>query len=166
MAYGPEVVQAVRTAYVYEAMDAASAAQKGGVNEATARSWKARARKNGDDWDKARLAFDLSKGGVGDLSNHILARFTRNYNAVMDLLESHDLDPLEKVDAMARSTKALRETRDAVKDLQPKLHRQGVALEVLRLLSEFASAEHPQHLPALVAILEPFGPYLQARING
>ena len=55
MAHSSKTQLAVRSSYVNEQQDLTVAASMHGVSYGTARNWKARAKKEGDDWDTAQL---------------------------------------------------------------------------------------------------------------
>ena len=44
-----------------------------------------------------------------------------------------------------------------IKRLSPELNKQAIQLDVLQRLVSFAQARFPQHLTAMVELLEPFG---------
>ena len=55
MAYDTVIRHAVRSAYVHSKQPLAQASANAGVPESTARRWKSDAKRDGDDWDAARL---------------------------------------------------------------------------------------------------------------
>ena len=48
-------------------------------------------------------------------------------------------------------------TMASFKRLMPETSRHTVALDALQRLAGFAQARYPQHVPALIEMLEPFG---------
>ena len=66
MAKSPEAKAAVRAAYVHRKLPLAQCVKglRPRVSEHTARRWKASAKNEGDDWDRARAASHLAGQGA------------------------------------------------------------------------------------------------------
>lgn len=157
MAHGPEARAAVRAAYVHQALPIEQAARQAGVPEATARRWKREARRDGDDWDRARAASYMSGQGSDLVMMQVLQSIITLTQSTLADLETAETDPLERVEAISRLTDAYHKTSAAIARGSPKLSRLAVAMEILERLAEFVQTHHPQHAPALLAVLEPFG---------
>ena len=165
MAHSPELRQAVRTAYVHDRLSLEAAAEAGGVPHSTARTWKARARAEGDDWDSARNAARLAEGGLGDLTRLVIGDFARLFQATMEGLKNYQGDPVDAAQALTRLADSYVKMVGAAGRAEPGVTRQGMALEVLRLLSDFIRRQYPQHLATFAGILEPFGAHLQTELK-
>jgi len=158
VALSPEKVNAVRSSYVHERLPLESAAKKHKVNYNTARNWKKRAKLKGDDWDKARGAFRMAEGGLGDITLAVLEDFTLLLKSTIGNLKSKEnIDPIEAAKALAMLADAYTKTMKAAAQGNPKIAKLSVALEVLALLAKFIKEKHPQDLECFTKILEPFG---------
>jgi hypothetical protein len=157
MAHGPEARAAVRAAYVHQALPIEQAARQCGVPEATARNWKAKARRGGDDWDRARAASYMSGQGSDTVMMSVLQSILILTQSTLADLETAQIDPLERVEAISRLTDAYHKTSAAISRGSPKLSRLAMAMEILEKLVEFVRTQHPQHAAALLTVLEPFG---------
>lgn len=161
MAHPIETRQAVRSAYVHDRLPLEAAADRAGVAYQTARTWKARAKQDGDDWDKARSANLLASGGLGDITAQLLEDFTLLFQAVVEDITQGDYDGLKKAEALSRLSDAYTKTMKAAAGGDPKIARLSVALETLQMLADYIKEQHPEALGLYSQILEPFG----ARVN-
>lgn len=64
---------------------------------------------------------------------------------------------MQRAEILASMSDSLNKTMNSFKRLAPELNRQAIGLDVLQRLAQFAQTKHPKHVPALLAILEPFG---------
>jgi len=157
MAHPPEKRQDLRAAYVHDRLGLEAAADKVGVPYGTARRWKSAAEAQGDDWDKARAATSLSHGGANTIAQLVLSDFLTMHQATVDsLTEAADIDPLKRAEALSRLADAFQKTMSAVSRAAPELGRYAVATELLKDLAAFVREEHPEHVTALIDVLEPF----------
>lgn len=158
MAHGPEARAAVRAAYVHQALPIEQAAAAGGVPEATARNWKRRAKRMGDDWDRARAASYMSGQGADTVMMTVLQHIlTLTQSTLEHLNAADDIDPLARVEAVSRLSDAYHKTAAAIAKTNPRLSRLSVAMDVLERLAAYVHAHHPEQGAALLAVLEPFG---------
>lgn len=160
MAHPPETRQAVRRAYIYDRLDLEAAAAKHEVGYATARRWKTQAAAAGDDWDKARAATSLSAGSTSTVAQLVLSDFLANYQATMEDLRSAEVPAMDKAEALSRMADAFTKTMSAVAKASPEMARFAVANELLQDLAVFVRDQHPEHLQAVIEILEPFGVFI------
>jgi hypothetical protein len=166
MAYAPETRAKVRAAYIYQRLSLEIAAAQFGVPLRTAQDWKRKAEGGPEDWDKARAATGLSDGNVDDLAQQILNEFLLQFKSTQELITNSDqIGPLEKVQALASLSDALSKMTANLKRLLPEVNRAVVAQEVINLLADFIAAQFPQHLPAFVDVLGPFGKHLATTIQ-
>jgi hypothetical protein len=157
MAHGPESRTAVRAAFVHQALPLDEAAKRGGVPAATARAWKAKARRGGDDWDKARAVSYMSGQGSDTVLMSVLESIVTLTQATLADLQTAQIAPLDRVEAISRLVDAYHKTSAAVAKNSPRLNKLALAMEILEKLAEFVRAHHPQHAGALLEVLEPFG---------
>lgn len=160
MAHPPETRQAVRRAYVYDRLDLEAAAARHEVGYATARRWKTQAAASGDDWDKARAATSLSAGSANTVAQLVLADFMANYQATMEDLRSAEVPAMDKAEALSKMADAFTKTMSAVSKAAPEMARFAVASELVKDLATFTREQHPEHLDAVMDLLEPFGVYV------
>lgn len=165
MAHSPETRQDVRGHYVFERLPLEQAAERAGIPYNTARTWKKKAKERGDDWDRARDAARLTEGGLGDLTRLVLADFTAQFRATMDALKADPGNPLDAAQALTRMADSYVKMVGAAGRADPAITKHGIALEVLRLLSDYIRERFPQHLTAFAEVLEPFGGHLQRELR-
>jgi len=157
MAHGKDKVAAVRTAYVHERLPLEMAAAKAGVSTATAGRWKRAAREAGEDWDKLRAACLLAGDGVEAVARQMLADYVVQHKAMMDAIATGDMPASAKVDMLASLADSFNKTIAASKRVLPETSELATALSVLDKLGNFIRDRYPQHGPAFLEILEPFG---------
>lgn len=161
MAHAPEIVDAVRRAYVVERLPLEKAADKAGVPYGTARKMKSRAAAKGDDWDKARAVSVLTQAGSGVVAQMVLTDYLMVHQATMaELAAATDISPMDKAEAMSRMADAFTKTMAAVAKAAPDLGRYAVASEVVTDFARFVQDRFPEHAAALVEVLEPFAGWL------
>lgn len=157
MAYGKEIREAVKRAYVSDRLPLEAAAQRVGVSYSTAQQWKRRSREEGDDWDRARQAARMSSGSLGDITTELLEDFAVLFQVTVEQIKDADVNPLSKAEAISRLSDAYTKTMRAATKGAPEIGRLAMALEVLDKLGKFVQSDFPQHADALIEVLEPFG---------
>lgn len=157
MAHPQEIRRAVRTAYIRERLPLEAAAEKHGVSYATARTWKNKAKQDGDHWDKARVAGRMAEGGLGDVTAQVLEDFALLFQSTLEEIKTHDGDPIEKSEAISRLADAYTKTMKAAGGGNSKIAQLAVAMKVLEELAKFIREQHPEQLETFVLLLEPFG---------
>lgn len=158
MAHPPEKRSALRAAYI-GGLDLENAAVQAGVPHATARRWKADARAEGDDWDKfRRVSLIVAGGEIEQAMGRVLAATLLRAEATLEhLSNSTDLDPLDATRAIASLMDSINKGHAVGAKLMPQTDRLGIALDVLRRLSEFVSDRKPALAGEFVELLEAFG---------
>lgn len=158
MAHAHEKHTLLRGAYVFQRLPMEAACAKAGVPKSTGNRWKAEAKDKGDDWDKARAAVALGDESFKQLSSKLLEDYLVQHQATMDLLKADkSLSPMARSEILASMADSFNKTMASFKRLSPELNRQSIALDVIQRLATFAQLKYPQHLPALLELLEPFG---------
>ena len=158
MAHAREKREAVRAAYIHERLPLDIAAMKAGVPASTATRWKRRAKELGDDWDKMRAACLLSGEGVESVARQMLADYVVAHKAIMDAIGTDEtIEAKCKVQMLASLADSFNKTVAASKRVLPETSELATALNVLDRLSNFIREHFPQHGPAFVEVLEPFG---------
>lgn len=162
MAYSQAIKDKVRQAYIHQRLPLAEAAKANRIPYNTARTWKRECKKHGDDWDRARTAARLVKGGISEVTSAFLEEFVVLFqNTVAGLNEQAKRDPegvnhIEVAEALSRLADAYTKTTKSVTAGSPQLNKLTIALEVVELLTQFIREHHPQRLKEWVEMLEPF----------
>lgn len=158
MAHGSEKRTQLRGLYVYQRLPMETACKKLGVPKSTANRWKQDAADNGDDWDTARAAVALGDENFTNLSKSLLEDYLLQHQATMKYLrEDKEMSARDRADTLASMADSFNKTMHSFKRLAPDLNKQAIGLDVLQRLAQFAQTKHPKHVPALLALLEPFG---------
>lgn len=158
MAHANEKRTQLRGLFVYQRLPMETACKKLGVPKSTGNRWKQEAHAKGDDWDTARAAIALGDETFTNMSKQLLEDYLLQHQAAMDMLrEDRELTARERAETLASMSDSFNKTMNSFKRLSPEINRQAVGLDVLQRLAQFAQAKHPKHVPALLALLEPFG---------
>ncbi|WP_182283166.1 DUF1804 family protein [Comamonas testosteroni] len=158
MAHGKEKRTQLRGLYVFQRMAMEAACKKLGVPRSTGNRWKQEATEQGDDWETARAAVAMGDENFKNLSAKLLEDYLIQHQATMDLLrEAKDMGPRDRAETLASMSDSFNKTMSSFKRLNPELNRQAVQLDILQRFAAFAQQRYPQHLAALVEMLEPFG---------
>lgn len=164
MAYSNTVRIAVRTSYIHESLPLARIAELHGVSQAVLRQWKLRAKKAGDDWDRARLASEVGTRGVAEAGEAMLIRYLRQAQLLMPQIEADEMTGVgDKVKLMAMLSDSYSKMTASFARANPKVNELTLAMDVIRLLADYVMAQHRGHAAELVAVLESFGPTLMAK---
>lgn len=158
MAHDDTKRQALRAAYVHDRLPLEEAARKAGVPISTAQRWKRQARAAGEDWDKLRAATLLAGEGMENVARQMLADYVVQHKALMEEISADtELGPAAKVDMLASLADSFNKTVAASRRVLPETDKLATALGVVNRLADFVREHFPQHVPAFVEILEPFG---------
>ena len=158
MAHGKEKRTQLRGLYVFQRMAMEAACKKLSVPRSTGNRWKQEAADKGDDWETARAAVAMGDENFKNLSAKLLEDYLIQHQATMDLLrEATDMGPRDRAETLASMSDSFNKTMSSFKRLNPELNRQAVQLDILQRFAAFAQQRYPQHLGALVEMLEPFG---------
>lgn len=162
MAHSQQTKDNVRRLYV-EGMPLNGAAIASGVNYDTARDWKKVAKKNGDDWDTARSAYQISEQGVDDLMRIFVEQMMRQAVTTMREIESGSLSAVEKVALQAQLSDAMSKHSKAMSRINPKLGALSISLDTLKTVAEYLSKHDKTALASFQEHLEGIGATLQSR---
>ncbi len=158
MAHGKDTIAAVRAAYVHERLPLEMAASRVGVSPGTATRWKRKAKDAGEDWDKLRAACLLAGDGVEAVARQMLADYVVQHKTLMDTISTDDkLPAAAKVGMLSSLADSFNKTVAASKRVLPETSELATALSVLDKLGLFIRDHYPQHGPAFLEVLEPFG---------
>jgi len=158
MAYDNATKAKVRAAYI-KGMPLDAASSSAGVPYNTARNWKRKAEAEGDDWDVARRANQLSSGSVGDVMQQVMDSLAQQFAATLTALEDKaDMPPLEKANILLKLSDAFVKTMAAAARGNPKLDRLAVAMEVVQLMAAFVGEHYPDIRKRFIDVAQAFGP--------
>jgi hypothetical protein len=158
MAHAAEKRTQLRSLFVYKRLPMETACKKLGIPKSTGNRWKQDAADKGDDWDTARAAIALGDENFNNLAKQLLEDYLLQHQETMRLLrEDKKLSARDRSETLASLSDSFNKTMNSFKRLAPDLNRQAIGLDVLQRLAQFAQAKFPKHVPALVALLEPFG---------
>ena len=158
MAHPQESRTQLRGLYVFQRLPMEAACTKLGVPRGTANRWKREAADKGDDWDMARTAVAMGDDTFKTLSARLLEDYLVQHQATMDLLrDATEMSARDRAETLASMSDSFNKTMASFKRLNPELNKQAVQLDLLQRFASFAQARYPQHLSALVEMLEPFG---------
>ncbi|AUN95887.1 DUF1804 family protein [Pseudazoarcus pumilus] len=158
MAHDADTRRKVRAGFVFDQLGLEVAALKHGVPVATARRWKAEARRAGDDWDKARGAQMIAGGGIEDVVRQTLAVVVQQVQATVEAIQAApDMDPAVKVQMLASLADAYHKLMAVSKRLMPETDKFAIAMDVVRRLGEFTAKRKPALAADFVELLEAFG---------
>ena len=158
MAHPTEKRTQLRGLYVYKRLPMEAACRAMGLPVATGRRWKREAIDKGDNWDSARSAVALGDENFSHMSRRLLEDYLVQHQAIMDQLRADEATPaIDKARALSMLSDSLTKTLAAMKRVMPEVNRHAVALDSLQRLATFTQQRFPQHVAALIELLEPFG---------
>lgn len=158
MAHPTEKRTQLRGLYVYKRLPMEAACGAMSLPVATGRRWKREAGTKGDDWDSARSAVALGDENFSHMSRRLLEDYLVQHQAIMDKLRADEATPpIDKAKALSMLSDSLTKTLASMKRVMPEVNRHAVALDALQRLATFTQQRFPQHVTALIELLEPFG---------
>lgn len=159
MAHSAEIRRLVRQSYI-EGAALSTAAALHQVPLATARQWRAAAK---EEWDKARTAHRTSQRGVDDLNRQMVEDFARSALATLAALDKSQIAPEARAQALAAVSDAYAKFSRAFSRINPHFSALSVALECVRLITEYLRAHAPDALKHWSEHLEAIGAMLSDR---
>jgi hypothetical protein len=162
MAYPDESRARLRALYI-EGLPLAGAATSLAVPYETARDWKARAKKQGDDWDTARAAFRVSEQGIEDLNRQLVEDFARQVITTTREIEQSQIVAADKARLLSSLADAYAKFSRAFARINPAYSGLSVAMDTLKTLTDYLSARDKEALRALLPHIEGVGVVLSNR---
>lgn len=157
MAHSNETRRKVRTAYV-QGMALKQACGVHGVNYETARRWKADADKAGDNWDLARSARRMSTSGLEAFANEVLEHLAEEFTAVIAAIKAdRNMPPATRIDALAKLSDSYCKALSSGGRAMPNANRLGVAMEVIKWLTDRVADRAPAIRGPFVEVMESLG---------
>lgn len=158
MAHGTEKRTQLRGLFVYKRLTMEAACGAMTLPLATGRRWKREAKGKGDDWDTARSAVALGDDNFRDMSRRLLEDYITQHEHIMgELKADKNISAMDRIKAMGMLSDSLTKTLASMKRVMPEVNRHAIALDALQRLATFAQGSFPQHVNALIEMLEPFG---------
>lgn len=162
MAHAQEIKDKVRNDFINLRLPLTTLSNKYSVSYATLQNWKRKAKANNDDWDAAKSAASIAKGGT------LNEQAARDYDVLFEsvyeeILTEDKLSALEKVQALATLADAKIKLVKAAGMQDPSKAKLGIALETLSEITEFIKLHHADKLAELVPVLLPFGEYINKK---
>lgn len=158
MAHAHEKRRQLRGLYVFKRLPLEQACHAAGVPAGTGKRWRQEAKAKGDDWDTHRAAVALGDDNQKQLAQQLLEEYLVQHQAVMQRMsESKDMTAADHARILTSLMDGFHKAMSSFKKLAPELNRQAVALDTLQRLATFAQQRYPQHVPAVLEMLEPFG---------
>lgn len=161
MAWNKDVKDAVRRAYVFNQLALELAAAQQGVPLATVRQWKAKAKKDGDDWDSLRTAYTMAGGGLEDVARSVLATMIIQTEATLEQIKTSALPAGDQVKMLASLGDSFHKLVAANAKMLPQTSQLATAIEVVRLFQQFIRDRFPQNLQAFEDMLDAFSAELE-----
>lgn len=162
MAHSQETRERVRQLYI-EGMPLNGAAITCGVSYDTAREWKARAQRKGDDWDTARTAYRISDQGMDELNKQLVEDFARQVITTTRELEEAKIPASDKAALLAQLADGYAKFSKAFGRLNPQFSGLSVALDTLKVIAEYLKKNDPAALRAIQPHVEDIGAVLGKR---
>lgn len=156
--YTADFQESARLVVLNQGLNPTAAAEKLGVPVATLRAWRKRDLEAGKPWEPvAGVGNSPVKRDRATLVSTLLEDYLALHLEAMAALKQKDDDPLKRVEAISRLSQALDRTLRALNKASPELSRLTIAHEFLDRQGQFIKEHFPQHLPAFLEILDPFG---------
>lgn len=166
MAKSADTRALVRKHYVFDRLSLDQAAKHSRVSYATAKRWKDRAEKEGDDWDKVRTAATMAGGDVEQITRQILTDVLVQLQGTLDIIKADkDIDSARRVELLSSLMDNINKSMSAMRRFLPETNALAVGMIVIRGLAEFVQQKFPQHGKVFVEILEPFGDVLPSILD-
>ncbi len=91
------------------------------------------------------------------LSEALLEDYLESHKEAVEAIKTQITDPFQRVDALCKLSQALDRTFRSLDKTNPEHAPLRVAQTVLQHQADFIKHRFPNHLPAFLEILEPFG---------
>lgn len=165
MAYDQTTRGKVRSKYL-QGMPLQTAAALCKVPYNTARNWKRDAAERGDDWDLAKNARRMSKGGMEEMANEVLGGLAEQFLATIEAIKSDPKMPADKrADILVKLMDGYNKAISAASRAMPNGNRLAVAMDVLKFLTVFIGKNAPKLQKQFLELAEAAGPEFVAEFG-
>lgn len=163
MAWSKQHRMEVRTLYVSEGLPPQEIARKTGIPVSTICRWRQLAKRDGDDWDRARFQVCLSSEHIEGLNRQILGRYLDMLTATVESIHAADMDPMECTKALSSLADSYNKMTGAIKRTNPEVAVADVAVQVLAIVHEVLSQRAPDLQDRLADCLDEITAKIQER---
>lgn len=149
----------LRSGYI-QGLALTDAARQASVPYATARNWRRKAAQEGDDWDIARNARNLSSAGAEAMANEVLGELATQFLATIEILKAsppEELGAVARADILVRLMDGYSKAISASAKAMPNANRLAVAMDVVKFLSATIAQRAPSLREQFLAIIESAG---------
>jgi len=157
MAYSEQVRRAVRDSYVRDKLSLTDCSRRHKIPPATINSWIKKDKAGGNDWDDLRAAHTVTDGSLDELAPAMVHDFAQMYRTTLTDINQEQIPAKDKVVMLASMADAFSKFVRSATRGAPELHKLSVKLETIDELVDFVRTRYPQHIPAVLEILDPFG---------
>ena len=166
MAHDKDKKSQVRKSYIFDGLSLASCAMLADVSYSTAQRWKNESKKQGDDWEKFKLANTLAGGEIEDISRQILADFIVQFQSTMEVMKAdEELTATNRVGLLTSLSDSYTKMVGINRKILPETSKLAVALQVIDMLGKYIHEHKPELLTAFMEVLEPFGEVLDRELK-
>lgn len=165
MAYDQTTRGKVRSKYL-QGLPLQTAASLCKVPYNTARNWKREAADRGDDWDLAKNARRMSKGGMEEMANEVLGGLAEQFLATIEAIKSDPkMDATKRADILVKLMDGYNKAIGAASRAMPNGNRLAVAMDVLKFLTMFIGKSAPKLQKQFIELAEAAGPEFVAEFG-
>lgn len=165
MAYDQTTRGKVRTKFL-QGMALDAAAQLCKVPYNTARNWKRQAKAAGDDWDLARNARRMSKGGMEEMANDVLGGLAEQFLATIEAIKADpNMAATVRADILVKLMDGFNKAIGAASRAMPNGNRLAVAMDVLKFMTMFIGKKAPKLQKQFIELAEAAGPEFVAEFG-
>lgn len=165
MAYDQTTKGKVRSKFL-QGMPLQTAADLCKVPYNTARNWKRQAADAGDDWDLAKNARRMSKGGMEEMANEVLGGLAEQFLATIDAIKADPkMDAGKRADILVKLMDGYNKAISAASRAMPSGNRLAVAMDVLKFLTVFIGKKAPKLQKQFIELAEEAGPEFVAEFG-
>lgn len=165
MAYNQTIRSKVRAQYL-QGMPLTAVAQLCKVPYNTARNWKRDAADQGDDWDLAKNARRMSKGGMEEMANEVLGGLAEQFLATIEAIKSDPKMPAaQRADILVKLMDGYNKAIGAASRAMPNGNRLAVAMDVLKFMTVFIGKHAPKLQSQFITLAEAAGPEFVAEFG-
>lgn len=154
MAYDQTTRGKVRSKYL-QGMPLATAADVCKVPYNTARNWKRQAIDEGDDWDLAKNAKRMSKGGMEEMANEVLGGLAEQFLATIEAIKADPkMDAAKRADILVKLMDGYNKAISAASRAMPNGNRLAVVMDVVKFFTVYIGQHNPKLQKQFIEIFE------------
>lgn len=164
MAHSKSTQNEARQLYIDGGLSLEKISERLKVSVTTLSAWKTKSKAVGDDWEKLRAV--NASGRTESIARNILISLMTAFGNALEIIDKDvEMDPLEKVNALANLSEGFARSVNANKKLMPEVSKLEVALDVVSELTQFVGDKTPDLLKDFADVLEPFSEQLEKKLK-